>query len=109
MTPLFALLFSFLLPQLAAFSCSNHVSRPACLRPTSALFLSTDGDADDLDSLLSDDDSSSSEKLVSDFDLTKENLPFQTDGGVIMPEGGANPCVIKVLSSSLLVWCNDVL
>ena len=22
--------------------------------------------------------------------------PFQTDGGVIMPEGGANPCVIKV-------------
>lgn len=24
-------------------------------------------------------------------------LPFQTDGGVIMPEGGANPCVIKVL------------
>lgn len=25
-----------------------------------------------------------------------ERLPFQTDGGVIMPEGGANPCVIKV-------------
>lgn len=25
------------------------------------------------------------------------NAPFQTDGGVIMPEGGANPCVIKVL------------
>jgi len=24
-------------------------------------------------------------------------MPFQTDGGVIMPEGGANPCVIKVL------------
>lgn len=22
--------------------------------------------------------------------------PFQTEGGVIMPEGGANPCVIKV-------------
>ncbi|KAL3811943.1 hypothetical protein ACHAXA_007223 [Cyclostephanos tholiformis] len=24
-------------------------------------------------------------------------MPFQTDGGVIMPEGGTNPCVIKVL------------
>lgn len=23
-------------------------------------------------------------------------VPLQTDGGVIMPEGGANPCVIKV-------------
>ena len=28
--------------------------------------------------------------------LSSMSNPFQTDGGVIMPEGGANPCVIKV-------------
>lgn len=46
---------------------------------------------------------SSSSSLLSEEDarnkngLTKENLPFQkTDGGAIMPEDGANPCVIKV-------------
>lgn len=30
-------------------------------------------------------------------DSVAGELPLQTDGGVIMPEGGANPCVIKVL------------
>lgn len=97
MPPLFTLLFVSALPQLAAFSCTNYVGRSACLRPTSVLFLSADA-ADDLDSLLSDDGGSSSENTVSDYGLTKESLPFQTDGGVIMPEGGANPCVIKVRS-----------
>ena len=96
MTPLLAILSLSALPQLAAFSCSNYVNRAVCLSaPAPALLLSTDDNADDLDSLLSDD-GDSSENLASGFDLTKENLPFQTDGGVIMPEGGANPCVIKV-------------
>jgi len=31
-------------------------------------------------------------------------MPFQTDGGVIMPEGGANPCVIKVREPFILFY-----
>ncbi|KAL3766377.1 hypothetical protein ACHAW5_000916 [Stephanodiscus triporus] len=47
-----------------------------------------------------DDFSDFDEEEEEDDDLTTTtttNVPFQTDGGVIMPEGGANPCVIKVL------------
>lgn len=41
------------------------------------------GDDDILDDLMGDDDISASRGVY-------------TQGGVIMPEGGANPCVIKV-------------
>ena len=38
---------------------------------------------------------------------------YQTEGGVIMPEGGANPCVIKVcilcVFYIILRSCNDIM
>jgi hypothetical protein len=90
MAPLFTLLCIVSLPQLIAFSFNINIARPAC--PTSrVLRLSSE---DDIDALLADDDNEP-ENVVKNS-LMKENLPFQTDGGVIMPEGGANPCVIKV-------------
>ena len=72
-----------------------------------------DDDNDDLDMLLSDSDSDNgsvpSEPVAGKLGDNKVGgtivgqslpgsggAPFQTDGGVIMPEGGANPCVIKV-------------
>jgi len=37
---------------------------------------------------------------------------YQTEGGVIMPEGGANPCVIKVCMLCvffiILKCCNEI-
>jgi len=54
-------------------------------------------DDEDLD-VYSSSSSLSEDDVRNKNGLTKENLPFQkTDGGVIMPEDGANPCVIKVL------------
>lgn len=57
---------------------------------------------DDLDDLFGDDDVSgpySKGEVVGAGSGVpgSGSTPFQTDGGVIMPEGGANPCVIKVL------------
>jgi hypothetical protein len=90
MTPLFTLLCISLLPHLIAFSFNINVARPMSTT-SKVLHLSSD---DDIDSLLSEDSKEPENAVKSS--LMKENLPFQTDGGVIMPEGGANPCVIKV-------------
>eukprot|EP00579_Thalassiosira_antarctica_P012605 CAMPEP_0201912338 /NCGR_PEP_ID=MMETSP0903-20130614/3037_1 /ASSEMBLY_ACC=CAM_ASM_000552 /TAXON_ID=420261 /ORGANISM="Thalassiosira antarctica, Strain CCMP982" /LENGTH=205 /DNA_ID=CAMNT_0048447281 /DNA_START=295 /DNA_END=909 /DNA_ORIENTATION=+ len=55
-------------------------------------------DVDDLGSSASSTSSSSyGSNVVGGVVVGSGGLPFQTDGGVIMPEGGANPCVIKVL------------
>ena len=57
---------------------------------------SKDDDEEDLD-VYSSSSSLSEDDVRNKNGLTKENLPFQkTDGGAIMPEDGANPCVIKV-------------
>ena len=54
-------------------------------------------DDEDLDVYSSSSSLSSEDDVRNKDGLTKENLPFQkTDGGAIMPEDGANPCVIKV-------------
>ena len=58
---------------------------------------SNDDDEEDLDVYSSSSSSLSEDDVRNKNGLTKENLPFQkTDGGAIMPEDGANPCVIKV-------------
>ena len=57
---------------------------------------SKDDDEEELD-VNSSSSSLSEDDVRNKNGLTKENLPFQkTDGGAIMPEDGANPCVIKV-------------
>jgi hypothetical protein len=77
MTPLFLLLLLSFLPKAQSFTFCHPIStRPQTL----VLFSSTE----DLDSLVNDNDEEPPKK------------PFQTEGGVIMPEGGANPCIIKV-------------
>ena len=94
MTALFIQIFFIACVGCNAFNAvvlSRRAATSCRTGPPSLLYSSED---DDLDSLLSSEDER--DNLVVDSGLTKERLPFQTDGGVIMPEGGANPCVIKV-------------
>ena len=67
----------------------------------SQLFSANYEEDDILDDLMGDDDTGASRGMY-------------TQGGVIMPEGGANPCVIKVrradfVQNTFIVSLNDVL
>lgn len=121
MRPLFLSIALGAIAPLQSFAFSSVIvrTRPAALAPSScreacSLFASERrpllalglSNYNDLDDLLSDDDESSSSDGAVGDNLKKESLPFQTDGGVIMPEGGANPCVIKVSLISRHVWEN---
>jgi hypothetical protein len=65
---------------------NNHGAAPLLLRQWQTVLFSASYDDDDdiLDDLMSNDDA------------TTRSREMYTQGGVIMPEGGANPCVIKV-------------
>jgi hypothetical protein len=79
-------------PNAAAPSSCNRPCRPT--RPTQLALAASNYDDEEDDEDL-DSASRGASKFAGDK-LQRESLPFQTDGGVIMPEGGANPCVIKV-------------
>ncbi|KAL3789022.1 hypothetical protein HJC23_008169 [Cyclotella cryptica] len=80
-------------PNAASPSPCRFACRPLQLAPDASDY-EDDDDNDELDAF--DVASGAVSKSAGDT-LKRESLPFQTDGGVIMPEGGANPCVIKVL------------
>ena len=93
MTALFIQIFLIACVGCNAFNAIVFSRREAsCWRGPPSWLHSSEDDDPDLP-LLNEDDRNDS---ALESGLTKENLPFQTDGGVIMPEGGANPCVIKV-------------
>ena len=69
-------------------TCANNKSEKQVCRHQSSLFSTPPQDG-----FLEVDDEEDADDV---FDGSVARGPLQTDGGVIMPEGGANPCVIKV-------------
>ena len=74
---------------------SQQLHQKQC-KSSSILFMSSNGD----DLLDFDDDNGDTENnevyIPTDMGSQAVSNVFQTEGGVIMPEGTANPCVIKV-------------
>jgi len=88
-----------------------------CYKSSSSVLYMSDNLEDFDDDLLSD---SEEEPLNNVDDIGSRAVAntglssggYQTEGGVIMPEGGANPCVIKVCILCfyiILRSCNDIM
>ena len=74
---------------------SQQLHQKQC-KSSSILFMSSNGDGL-LDFDDDDDDTENNEVYIpTDMGSQAVSNVFQTEGGVIMPEGTANPCVIKV-------------
>ena len=75
---------------------SQQLHQKQCSKSSSILFMSSNGDGL-LDFDDDDDDNENNEVYIpTDMGSQAVSNVFQTEGGVIMPEGTANPCVIKV-------------
>ena len=73
---------------------SQQLHQKQC-KSSSILFMSSNGDG--LLDFDDDDDTENNEVYIpTDMGSQAVSNVFQTEGGVIMPEGTANPCVIKV-------------